>query len=281
MEAADIMVRVAGGVRLHVRRWPGDSGRVPFLLVHGLSSNARVWDGVAVRLAAAHHPVYAVDLRSHGGSDRPAEGYDTATAAADLAAVTAGLALPPAIVAGQSWGGNVVLAFAAAHPERVRALALVDGGWIDLPAQFETWEQAEAALRPRDLEGLREADLTAYLRRAHPDWDDWAVRATTANFKTGPDGRLARNLPIPQHMLILRSLWDSPPGDVFTSVTAPVLLLPAVPTDDQEATGKRTLVARAASALPSATVREYVGADHDLHAQHPARLAKDLLTLVP
>src|SRR5690349_24023266 len=108
MEAADVMVRVAGGVRLHVRRWPGESGRVPFLLVHGLSSNARLWDGVAARLAAAGHPAYAVDLRSHGLSERPAGGYDTPTAADDVAAVARSLGLPPAVVAGQSWGGNVV-----------------------------------------------------------------------------------------------------------------------------------------------------------------------------
>src|SRR6266540_576228 len=72
---------------LHVRHFAGVSSRRPFVLVHGLSSNARLWDGVAGRLAAHGHPVYAVDLRSHGESDRPAEGYDTATAAADLDAV--------------------------------------------------------------------------------------------------------------------------------------------------------------------------------------------------
>src|SRR5215468_3851938 len=38
------------GTALHVRRWPA-AGR-PFLLVHGLASNARLWDGVAAVLAA-------------------------------------------------------------------------------------------------------------------------------------------------------------------------------------------------------------------------------------
>ncbi|MEZ4718179.1 MAG: hypothetical protein R2851_19105 [Caldilineaceae bacterium] len=33
---------------LHVREWPGD--RQPFVLVHGLASNARTWDQVAARL---------------------------------------------------------------------------------------------------------------------------------------------------------------------------------------------------------------------------------------
>ncbi len=103
-------VTVADQVSLSVREWPGNGQ--PFLLVHGLSSNARLWDEVAARLSAAGHPVTAVDLRSHGDSDAPPHGYDTATAAADLAA----LGIPGAIVAGQSWGGNVAVEFAAKHP---------------------------------------------------------------------------------------------------------------------------------------------------------------------
>src|SRR5213593_2007224 len=163
MDAADLMVRVADGVRLHVRRWPGRNDRIPFLLVHGLSSNARLWDGVAVRLATAHHPAFAVDLRSHGESEQPQTGYDTATASADLAAVASALDLRAAVVAGQSWGGNVAVRFAADHPQRVHALALLDGGWIDLQSQFESWEACESALRPPDLDGAREADLTAHI----------------------------------------------------------------------------------------------------------------------
>src|SRR5204862_1506909 len=75
----DTRVRVADGVFLHVRQWPGE--RRPFLLVHGLSSNARLCDGVAAELSAAAHAAHAVDLRSHGDSDAPPDGYDAATAA--------------------------------------------------------------------------------------------------------------------------------------------------------------------------------------------------------
>ena len=46
----DLLVPVADGVRLHVRHWSGAEGR-PFLLVHGLSSNARLWDETAAHLA--------------------------------------------------------------------------------------------------------------------------------------------------------------------------------------------------------------------------------------
>ncbi len=276
MDPAALKVTVADGVRLHVRHWPGEPDRTPFLLVHGLSSNARLWDGVAPRLAAAGHSAYAVDLRSHGESERPPDGYDTGTAAADVAAVADALDLPPAVVAGQSWGGNVTIALAAKNLDRVRALALVDGGWIDLRADFRSWEACQARLRPPDIDGMPATALTDRLRQAHPDWEEWAIQATLANLHVDAAGRVSRHLPIPLHMRIVRSMWDDPPSPLFPAVRVPTLLVPAMAGDDDR---KRSAVAGAAAALPHATIREYVGADHDIHAQHPKRLAADLLML--
>jgi pimeloyl-ACP methyl ester carboxylesterase len=291
MAATDLRVPVAEGVALHVRHRPATAARPTFgtaskpnirqfLLVHGLSSNARLWDGVADHLAAAGYPSYAVDLRSHGESDAPPEGYDTPTAAADLAALAGRLGLTGLAVAGQSWGGNVVVRFAADRPDLVAGVALIDGGWIDLPAQFASWAACERALRPPELNGQRASGLRRILRRSHPDWSDLAIEATIANLRELPDGRLERRLSIPHHMSIVRSMWDEPPGPLFPRVTAPALLVPAIAKDPATAARRRATVDAAAAALPRATIREYEGADHDLHAQQPDRLAGDLIAFV-
>jgi len=264
MKVESLRVAVAEDAKLHVRHWPG---RRPFVLVHGLSSNARLWDGVAQRLAAAGHAIYAVDLRSHGESDRPETGYDTATAAADLDAVCAALDVPPAVVVGQSWGGNVVVQLAARFPERVTALGLVDGGWSSLRDGFPSWEACAKRLRPPDLDNMTAERLRSHLRRAHPDWAGWAIEATLANLRVTSDGHLERRLPIPQHMQILRSMWDDPPRPYFPDVGVPVLLVPA---------GDRKV---STDGLADARVRAYPGGDHDLHAQHPDELAHDLRSL--
>jgi pimeloyl-ACP methyl ester carboxylesterase len=273
-----ISVPVASGVTLRVRHRAGVASP-PFVLVHGLSSNARLWDEVADRLAAEGHPVYAVDLRGHGESDAPEDGYDTGTAAADVAAVCAEVGVSGAVVAGQSWGGNVVVRLAAEHPVLAAGLALVDGGWINLSADFPSWQACAAALRPPDLNGTTAEHMRGYLRRAHPDWSAAAVEATVANLRIEPDGTLTRRLSIPRHMSIVRSMWDDPPAQWYPAVAAPVLLLPAIPRDPERAERARARVAAAQAALPRATVREYVDADHDLHAQQPERLARDLLDL--
>jgi pimeloyl-ACP methyl ester carboxylesterase len=273
MAPNDERARVADGVFLHVRRWPGD--RRPFLLVHGLSSNARLWDGVATLLSAAGHPVHAVDLRSHGDSDAPPDGYDTATAAGDLAA----LGLTGVVAAGQSWGGSVVVTLAAKHPEVVAALALVDGGWYDPAQEFPSWEAAAAKLRPPDIDGLPAGELRGYLRRGHPDWSADAIEATLANMRVWPDGTITRRLPVDRHMRIVRSMWDDPPTRHYASVTQPVLLMPALPADPEQAAARRSRVEQAAAGLASASIREYPGSDHDLHAQRPREVAADLLEL--
>ncbi|MEV4414949.1 alpha/beta fold hydrolase [Catellatospora sp. NPDC049609] len=262
---------------------PADAPRVgqpasarPFLLVHGLSSNARLWDEVAAALAAAGHPSWAVDLRGHGESDAPESGYDTATAAADLAAVIGALGLHRPVVVGQSWGGNVVVRLAAKHPELPGAIGLVDGGWIDLCGRFPDWETCERVLRPQDIDGRPAETMRQWLASAHADWSATAREATLANMRVRPDGTMERRLTIPRHLAILRSMWDDPPGPDLPLIAVPALLLPAAGPDEERAEP----VHRAAAALPGATVRWYPGSDHDLHAQHPDLLAADLLTLV-
>ncbi|HEU4426154.1 MAG TPA: alpha/beta hydrolase, partial [Pilimelia sp.] len=283
--AVDVVsLPVAPDTTLSVRCWAGP-GR-PFLLVHGLASNALLWDEVAAGLVAAGHPVYAVDLRSHGESSSPPGGYDTATAAADVAAVAdalrerAGGWPSGAVVAGQSWGGNVVVRLAAERPDVVGALALLDGGWIDLAAKFDSWEACAKVLRPPKLDGVRAGYLRASLAGQHRDWSPAAIEATLANLRVGQDGELSRRLAIPHHMAILRSMFDDPPHRFYPALTMPALLMPAIPDADPDRAARvRAQVKAAAAAMPRATIREYVGADHDLHAQHPDRVAADLLTL--
>jgi len=283
----DITSSVVGAApcRLRVRWWDPSGGAAgpPFVLVHGLSSNARVWDEVAAVLADAGHEVAAVDLRSHGESEAPSDGYDTATAAHDVAAVCSALFAGGRVVAvGQSWGGNVVVRLAARYPSLVAAVGLVDGGWLDLATAFDSWEACAAALRPPDVDGVPAEALRQRFATDHPDWSPAAVAATVANLRELPDGTVRRRLSIDNHMRILRSMWDDPPWPDFAAIAVPALLMPALPVRDGPSPvrgDKRVLVARAADALAQARVREYVGGDHDLHAQQPAAVAADLLTL--
>jgi pimeloyl-ACP methyl ester carboxylesterase len=278
----DLFIPATDGVRLRVRHRPG-TRRPAFLLVHGLSSNARQWDEVAGLLAAEHYPTYAVDLRGHGESDTPDDGYDTATAASDVAAVASALGLNGAVVAGHSWGGSVSLRLAAERPSLAGGLALVDGGWADVAPMMterrERWRDVVTQHRA-GRRGTSVAETRAGLRTAHPGWSDSAIEAAMADTRIGPDGLLYPRLSDPHFLSILESVWDERPHRWYSSVTVPVMLLPAI-NHESMVGGRQTRewVESAEVALSNATVRWYVGADHYLHSEHPKRLANDLLDL--
>ncbi|MFH8620242.1 alpha/beta fold hydrolase [Streptomyces sp. NPDC017979] len=277
---------------LHVRRWPG-TGRA-FLLVHGLDANAALWALVAERLAGAGHDVYAVDLRGHGDSDVPRSGYDLATVSADLAAVATDLRIGGAVVAGHSWGAHVSLRLAAERPDVVAGLALVEGGWVEPAAIHGAWESFAAvldssfSLAGRALGGASVDGMRTYLRTLHPDWPAESVEASLLSLRIGPDGALAPRLSRSQRTALMRSLWEETPDRWFPAIAdRPVMLLAAHPRDNERwPPSIRTIVERnrasvhtAVEALPHAQLREYVDSDHDVHAQRPEEVAKDLLWL--
>jgi pimeloyl-ACP methyl ester carboxylesterase len=265
-----------GGVELAARVRHQGGTAVPMLLVHGLSSNARLWDGVAADLAGRGHPVAAVDQRGHGRSDKPSDGYDFATLTDDLVAVLDGLGwTEPVVVAGQSWGGNVVLELAARHPERTAAVALVDGGTIELSARFADWPTCEAALAPPDFAGMTAAEWERTLRRHHADWPESGIEGTLANAEVLVDGTIRPWLSRANHLTILRSLWEHHPSRRFAEVTVPTLIVPAGDPTTKPArfeSAKRDEVTAAEAALAVSATR-WIDGDHDLHAQYPERVA--------
>jgi pimeloyl-ACP methyl ester carboxylesterase len=119
-----------GGMRLHHLRWEGTGDgaddATPIVCLHGVTGQAWAWNGCAP-LLAGRAPVLAVDLRGHGASSWAADGdYSTATMAADVAASLDELGLRPVDVVGLSWGGLVGATLAAARPDLVRRLVVVD-----------------------------------------------------------------------------------------------------------------------------------------------------------
>jgi pimeloyl-ACP methyl ester carboxylesterase len=267
-------VEVAPGLALAVRRTAADGrAAVPFVLVHGLASNARTWDGVAAVLGAFGHPVVAVDLRGHGLSDRPDDGYDVHTIAGDVSRLVARLGLDRPVVAGQSWGGNVVLQLASDHPTLVRGIACVDGGLIELVETFPDWEACAEALAPPPLEGMPAVELEARIRSAHPDWSDAGIAATMGNFAVRPDGTIAPRLTRERHMAVLRGLWEHRPSTLLGEISVPAVFALADTGDADWTAIKRATADRALAAMRSARVRWFSPADHDIHVQHPAELA--------
>lgn len=114
------------GVVLGYRLWrPGPPRRV-LVLVHGLASNLTRWSELVARTRLREGwDLLRPDLRGFGTSlDRSRLGLDVW--AADLAALLAHEACPPAVVAGHCLGAAVAVEFARRHPTGAAALILID-----------------------------------------------------------------------------------------------------------------------------------------------------------
>ena len=272
---ARMTVPVAEEVELSVIPAGLDGPLTPVLLVHGLASNARLWDGVARHLAASGHPVVSVDQRGHGWSSKPDHGYDFGTVTADLAALVSELGWTdrPPMVVGQSWGGNVVLDLAATRPGVAGGITLVDGGTIELAARFADWPTAEAALAPPPLIGTPYDNFERMVRAHHPDWPESGIAGSLANMEVLDDGTIRPWLSRENHMRILRNLWEHRPRQLYPRVDVPVLILMADdPANPRWMASKREEVAAALAGLARSEVHWMEG-DHDLHAQYPEEVA--------
>jgi pimeloyl-ACP methyl ester carboxylesterase len=152
------------GTELVYWTWPGAGP--PTLLLHGIGNYGRYWDlfadAVAGRLA-----LVAPDARGHGESGRPADGYTAADFTADALAVLDAEGIERAVVVGHSMGGLHSINLAARHPERVRALVIVDASPDPLPAGAE---RAQRLLTGRPERFRNRSAARAYLERTSPGY---------------------------------------------------------------------------------------------------------------
>jgi pimeloyl-ACP methyl ester carboxylesterase len=276
------LVELGNGLHLHVcvwepRRAHEDESAVeplPFLLVHGLASNARTWDGVGRRLAQAGHLAVAVDQRGHGLSDKPEEGYGFDVVSADVRALIEKLGMQRPIVAGQSWGAAV------RHPDVVRGIVLVDGGLDDLRDGFPDWDVCWERLAPPPLVGRPLADVEGYFRTNHADWPEEGIAGSLGNFEIRSDGTIAPWLSRDHHKAILHAMWEQRASELWRELRVPAMIVPVDGGDNDWTRAKRSgaMAAYSAARESGTPVRlQWFEGDHDVHAQHPKELTAAIL----
>ena len=111
------------------------SGSPALVFIHGWTCN-RSFFAPQVEHFAKRYRVVSVDLRGHGESDKPQGPYPVSVYAADVAHVIAELKLGKVIAVGHSMGGITVLQLAAAHPDRVAGIVMVDPAPLTFPPEL-------------------------------------------------------------------------------------------------------------------------------------------------
>ncbi len=166
-----------------------EGGTAPVLAIHGVSGSRKLWN----RVAAHDITLVTPDLRGRGDSCL-LPGATIKQHADDMLRVLDALKLDAVTVTGMSMGGYVAVDLAVRHPDRVRALVLVDGGFpMSAHAQL-TEETLTAALAPQLAARERTWTVDEYLAvqaMVNPlvDATDPLIREYFAHDLT-PDGHL-------------------------------------------------------------------------------------------
>ena len=189
-----------------------DRGHGPsVVLLHGFPLDRSIWDGLLGPLAVAHRLIVP-DLRGHGRSPATPGPYPMEDLADDvLETLEAESVPPPYVLVGHSMGGYVALAFAEAHPDRLRALILLSSR-----ASADTPEAAERRLASAEtldregttdsLLGMVDTMLATDNRRARPELVEQVgalIRGTPA---VGAAGALRGMSARPDRHDVLRAL---------------------------------------------------------------------------
>ena len=277
MTSSDQIIQVPN-LKLHYLDWGGSGA--PIVCLHGLASTCHMFDLVAPQLTALGR-VVALDQRGHGESDKPDDGYDFDTITSDAAQFMDALGLTaPAILMGHSWGGGVTTYFAARFPERVKALALIDGGFGDMQRVWPRWEDAEVALRPPPLANLTWDDMRRGMRERwlSAAWSPEVERAALSLFGEDERGFVQRRLSLDNHMRIAKALWGFKASEQLAKIRCPILMVVPLQamTPDNEARQmrKRESVEMLAQQMPNVQVAWFEDTIHDVPWHRPGELAE-------
>ncbi len=255
------------------------------MLVHGFLDLAWGWDEVPARLAERFH-VIAPDLRGHGDSDWIGAGgyYHFYDYLPDLDDVIARLGRARIVICGHSMGGSVAAYWAGTRPEKVRAMALLEGigppevttpiperamRWID------AWKQARGSGAGKVMATVE--DAAARLRKHDPLLDPARALALAGHGTRAVVGGVAwkhdplhlTQGPHPYRVDVAATFWQR--------VKAPVLYV--------EGSASRFRLAdadteRRLAAFPD--VRRVVIADagHMMMRHQPGRVAEAIMSII-
>lgn len=259
----------------HLTAWEyGKSGdSVIFLHPSGLFASF-VWDQVVEQL----HPFYriiTVDLRGHGESDKPLEGYELENLAKDIEMVMDYFEIEKAHIVGNSLGAEVAVVMAA-NSKRVRSLTLIDGGMIHYigpngEKEGTKEEIVEYYLIRKLLDFETKDEFNNFMETNLPQWSHWSNKV---NLRILPNGKLTYLQEPIITAKIMASICDLDLDKIYEQITCPILFLPAELEDKLNI--KLENINRWKTKLPYCKVTLIPNSEHIMTAKHSNEIATEI-----
>jgi 3-oxoadipate enol-lactonase len=252
-------ITVAGNA-IHVARPPGPADRPLLVVINSLGTDLRIWDAVVDELSA-DLPVLLYDQRGHGLSDLGTPPCTIGAHAADLAGLLDQIDAGEVIVCGLSIGGLIAQHFAAAHPDRLRALVLCDTAHRIGTA--EAWNQRIATVERDGIAAVADGILGG--------WFTPAFRAGSPALFAGCRNMLIRQ-PVAGYVAACAAVRDADHGTLVGGIATPTLVV----VGDQDGSTPPELMRSMADLLPGARFEIIADAAHIPCVEQPAALVASL-----
>ena len=234
------------------------------VLLHGGAQNAHTFDTVALAL---QQPLIALDLPNHGHSDASPFGSSAIAAhATDVATALEQLVTKPTPLVGMSMGGLTSILIAAAHPELVSSLTLIDitpgvnaekakhiTAFVNGPTAFDDFDDLLARTiehnPTRKVSALRRGILHNALQRSDGTWV-WRHQQHPKSELTAP---------------VIGNLWDT-----LSELKMPVTLIRGMAAGSVvDAADEKELTRR----VPHVEIVHVAEAGHSVQGDQPLKLA--------
>jgi pimeloyl-ACP methyl ester carboxylesterase len=211
------------GLRLHYRDYAGPEDRPPVLCLHGLSRNARDFEGLADRIAGEWR-VLVPEMRGRGDSDyaKATASYSIPQYVEDLTLLFEDAGIDRFVAVGTSMGGLMTMVLATIGRERIAGALLNDIGpvlerdgldsileYVGQGRSFPTWMHAARA--------LCETHEAAY-----PDYEtaDWLAMAKRLMVLTSSTGRIVFDYDMAIAEPFAKIDPDAPAADLWPGIDA-------------------------------------------------------------
>jgi len=257
------------GLRIFYR----DEGEGPaILLIHGHTLDSRVFDEIVPELVSQGKRVIRPDLRGHGQSEMPPQGYHWSHHAADMRAVLDSAGVDTVLLAGFSLGGGVAMEMAITMPENITGLALLSPVMPDRPFEEAFMNNLKDVARSARKEGIRKAMEGPWLMS--PLFE----KSFTKPHVLEKARLMILDFPGADYLATARDevsrSWKIP--ERLEEIRVPTVVL--VGSDEMK--GFREFAAEAAERIPGARFKSVLSAGHLWPMEQPSLLCDTLLDLM-
>lgn len=242
--------------------WASVGEGPPVIFVHGIGAWRGMWDEVVAQLKDRFRCI-TYDLRGHGETPKPPGHFGLPELVADLEALRAELGIERAHLVGHSLGGIIVPAYAHAHLDHVRSVALLS------TAAFRTEEDRSRSLLVVDAIGQN--GMAAALGTLETRWFTDRFIAENQE-RVAARKRVVAQMDPATYIDGFRVYAETDTGPLLPEIRVPALVL----TGEFDPGCPPRLNRRMADALPDSRLVILEGLKHSLLIEAPDLIATHL-----